>query len=180
MNKKCYLDMDGLLCDFDQEFFNRHGISPHDLRGKPDADFWGKFNENPTNFYRNMPVLGDALWFVKRLRTLAAFHRYDLEILTAVPRMSSYPTAAQEKQEWCVEHGLGDLTFNTGPHSVDKQRWCQPGDILVDDNSKNIRQWMSKGGYGIFHYLNASFYDTYDAIEMAMIQQNVLDADPGF
>ena len=43
------------------------------------------------------------------------------------------------------------MKMNIGPFFRDKQNWCKPGDILIDDKWTNIEQWYAKGGIAIFH-----------------------------
>ena len=41
--------------------------------------------------------------------------------------------------------------MNIGPYSHDKQKWCIPGDILIDDRPSNIEQWTAAGGIAVYH-----------------------------
>jgi hypothetical protein len=48
-----------------------------------------------------------------------------------------------------VEEYFPDIPVHFGPYSEDKRDHCWPGDILVDDRSTNIAQWINAGGVGI-------------------------------
>lgn len=181
MTKKIFLDMDGVIADFDTEFNNRHGMSPHQARIDTDASFWVKFNENPTDFYLNMPHYDNTFRLIKSVESLAMEHGYKVEILTAIPRMTTYATAIEEKKQWLIDRDLGHIPFNIGPHSADKHKHYRDGAILIDDNIYNIRQWKAKGGFGIlFNNGVDSLRDMLDYLEHELQNEQRLATRKGF
>jgi 5'(3')-deoxyribonucleotidase len=60
------------------------------------------------------------------------------------------PSARDDKQAWVNKYFPG-MKMDIGPYSHDKQKWCRPGDILVDDRPSNIEQWTAVGGIAIYH-----------------------------
>lgn len=173
--------MDGVVCDFDREFFNRHGMTPHEARGESDASFWEKFNENPTDFYLNAPHYDNLPCLITGVESLALEHGYEVEILTAIPRMSTYATATEEKKQWLIDRDLGHIPFKIGPHSADKHKHYRDGDILIDDNIYNIRQWKAKGGFGIlFANGTDSVIDMLDYLEHELQNEQRLATRKGF
>ena len=80
-----------------------------------------------------------------------AFSDMEIEVLTAVPILTAFPTAASDKEERIQEHYPYGWKFKIGSHAKDKHKHAAPGDILIDDKALNIEQWIAAGGIGILH-----------------------------
>jgi 5'-nucleotidase len=150
MKRTIYVDLDGVIVDFDTHFFNVHGVNTSTLKSDNVA-FWKLFDTKRDGFFRDAPAFPGYLGFMKSIEILAETYGYKVEMLTALPRRSTHPTARQEKQDWMNDHGLYDIKMNVGPYAVDKQKWCNEGDILIDDTAINIEQWRGVGGVAIHH-----------------------------
>jgi 5'(3')-deoxyribonucleotidase len=143
---KTFVDLDGVVADYDNGFKHLTGRYPNEVS---DQEMWDLLikNSNGAGFYRQLKPMPDAgeLW------GYLVVHGYEPRILTGIPRRVSIPTAEADKAEWVRVNLGGWVEFNIGPYAIDKQKHCTPGDILIDDNEKNIAQWKAKGGIGIFH-----------------------------
>jgi hypothetical protein len=143
------LDMDGVLVDFDTHFHALHCRWPREVG---EENFWKVFDTKRDGFFRDCQPFEGHLEFVQAVEEVAEMKGYGVRILTALPRRSTHPLAAQEKQDWCNMHGLGHIEMCTGPYAIDKQKWVEhPHDILIDDKLLNIQQWRAKGAVGIHH-----------------------------
>lgn len=136
-----YVDLDGVLADFDYGVFTHTGSWPRDL---DDATLWEKIKQIP-NFYRQLELMRDAniLW--------ETVHKYNPQILTAIPRRITLPEAEQDKRDWVCFYFGNNIPVNIGPYSKDKQKWAATNRILIDDRQSNIEEWQSHGGIGILH-----------------------------
>jgi len=143
---KTFVDLDGVMADYDGGFKRLTGFYPDEVTDQQMWDLLVEHN-NGAGFYRNLKPMPDAgdLW------GYLVTHGYDPVILTGLPRRVTIPTAKEDKAEWVKFHLGPEVEFNTGPFAVDKQKHCQPGDILIDDSERNIDQWKAKGGIGILH-----------------------------
>ena len=133
-----YLDMDGVLADFDTGYHLQFGIRPN----KKDDNVDWNIVRKKSGFYRNLPPMldFDLLW--KSTEWLNPI------ILTGVPK--SVPEAAENKREW-VDKNIGKhATMITCP-SKDKCKYADFGDILIDDWEKYKHLWESVGGKWITH-----------------------------
>ena len=74
------------------------------------------------------------------LRELARL-RVPVAILSAVYRDG---TAAEDKTAWLFAHGLGEIPRIFVPYGSRKTDCAGPG-ILVDDYTKNLREWAAEG-----------------------------------
>ncbi len=132
-----YLDMDGVLADFDTGYRQRFGRQSDKLLDDVD---WNAVRRTP-GFYRDLPPMPDLdeLWDgVKHL---------DPIILTGVPK--SVDEALDNKREW-VKRWLGSVPM-VGCLSKDKCLHGKPGDVLIDDWEKHKDAWTAMGGHWITH-----------------------------
>lgn len=142
-----YCDMDGVVVDMDR-FINEELTSG---ARKDDAKMWGELQSIP-NVYRIMKPTP----YAKKLWAAIMTTGLPREMLTAIPRVTSIPSAEEDKGYWVADHRDdvfgGELPkVNIGPHSRDKWRHCRPGDVLIDDRDDNCAAWETAGGYAILH-----------------------------
>lgn len=141
---KLYVDLDGVLADFDsaaQEILGTDNHYKYDFIWGPEV-YWKKLHAKG-DFFKSLNKMPDAmaLWVaIKHLKPT---------ILTALPKTDSERVALQ-KRDWVVKnfHPIPDvITCKT----VEKPTYCTPGDILIDDRAVNRDAWMAKGGTYIIH-----------------------------
>jgi hypothetical protein len=146
---KLYLDMDGVLVDFNKFVFDRMGkIFPQNSK-MDDSTMW-KYLDTIDHLFLKL----EPMPYAYRLYKEAALVADNVEILTAIPRRGQAPTAREDKVAWVKKHFGDHLKVNFGPYSKDKWKHCVPGDILIDDRHDNIIEWDASGGNGILHFPN--------------------------
>jgi 5'(3')-deoxyribonucleotidase len=137
-----FLDCDGVLADFNREFYNCFDYWPQQYEETfGTSAFWKTVNSNPT-FYENLPMMWDARELVSAVEKISV-----PIILTGIP--SSVSDSANQKINWKNKHF---------PHlkmicclSRNKRLHSQPGDILIDDMLKYSHLWKEAGGVFIHH-----------------------------
>ena len=143
---KIYLDMDDVVADWmpaARAIVNRSWEYGERI---PDSD-WNKVRAKQ-RFYRDLPIKPGAHELVEYCRKLLANGQIEgLEFLTALPHDYSIPLASYDKVLWATER-FPDIPVRFGPFSHDKWRHCQAGDILIDDRTSNITEWIGVGGQG--------------------------------
>ena len=153
---KIYVDMDGVIADFDQRFKDLSGgIPPKEYETKfGKKKFWDLIDkDNYLEFWTDIKKMEDA-------NTLMDFvSQYDYELLTApsIKKQSEYG-----KKIWIQIH-VGDL-FQSPPKvnfkSAKTKHEIKPNlsefDILIDDREQTINNWNNSGGIGILHTSAAS------------------------
>jgi 5'(3')-deoxyribonucleotidase len=151
--KTLYLDMDGVVADWDQfaaEYIGRpRKPNPEDPAGEGRwaQEDWIKIREYK-RFYRDLPLMSHAVELVDLARKFRDEKGWELLFLTAIPRGNDMHWAFYDKFIWAGKY-FPDIPVHFGPYSHDKQVHCQPGDILVDDRSSNIDEWRGRQGIGI-------------------------------
>lgn len=136
--KQLFLDMDGVFADFDKGFELSYGMSPSDAREKlSNEDFWGHIL-GIDNFFRALPVMEGSKQAMKYFQARG----YRPVFLTGVPH--SDPTVAWQKLRWANSHFKGVPVHCC--FSREKSRFCQEGDVLLDDRTEYAGRWIDAGG----------------------------------
>jgi hypothetical protein len=136
---KIFVDMDGVLADFDSGYEQRFGVRPSKADDNVD---WGLVR-NAEGFYRDLPPMPDfdELW--------AGLAPYAPTILTGVPK--SVAEAPANKRAW-VDRVIGTSQPMIACMSKDKSLHIEAhGDILIDDWDKYRSVWLGRGGRWITH-----------------------------
>jgi 5'(3')-deoxyribonucleotidase len=135
---RLFVDMDGVLADFDRGYGERFGARPSKADDNVD---WNIVRHTP-GFYRDLPPMSDfdVLW--------AGIEHLNPIVLTGVP--SSVPEAIDNKREWIVKN-IGTHVPMIGCKSKDKCLHGLPGDVLIDDWEKYRHFWIGMGGVWITH-----------------------------
>lgn len=145
---RLYLDMDGVVADFDEYASRILGpMPPH--QGIYPNDQWEQISANP-RLYRDLLKTPYADELVAECIDLAIFRDYELLFLTAVPKGNDVKWAFYDKVLWAKTY-FPEIPVHFGPYSIDKWRHCNPGDILIDDRISNIDEWRAAGGIAIHH-----------------------------
>lgn len=140
--KQLYLDLDGVMADFDQHFFDTFGQRSSAVTKK---EMWSLIYDTP-NFFSTIPPMEGALeaWG-------SWLHWYEPIVLTSAGS-SNYSHVAVQKREWVRKHlgrGVQVVPVADGLHKPLVMR--DAGDILIDDWGKNVEAWELAGGKGIKH-----------------------------
>jgi 5'(3')-deoxyribonucleotidase len=145
--KTLYLDMDGVVADFNQGAHSVLGYHIKDTSAHYPDQEWQKIKAN-RNFFRDLPLTNGASQLVNVARRFRDQLGWELLFLTAIPSSNDVPWAVWDKCTWAQRH-FPDIPVHIGPYAVDKQKHCKIGDILVDDRASNIEEWRAAGGIAI-------------------------------
>lgn len=147
--KKIYFDMDGVLADFNLGLKELCGIEPLDQESKApaqDDEMWIKVKKID-HFYNKLKPMPGAL---KMFEALSNEYGEKCEILSGIPKPHrGIAHAGEDKTSWAHRLLSKDLKVNI-VYREEKKNYCKgPEYILIDDLSKNIKEWEASGGTGI-------------------------------
>lgn len=148
---RLFVDMDGVLADFDGHHEAVFGVRSDKLADNVD---WTRVR-GVRDFYPHIPPMPDMalLW-----TTIAPLEPI---VLTGVPH--SVEEAADNKRAWVRRH-LGAHVEVRCCRSKEKCRHAEPGDLLIDDWEKYRDLWLGAGGRWITHRSAAETIDQLRAI----------------
>ena len=142
---KIYLDMDGVIADFDKKYKELYNIAPKE------ADTYKTFDKFFTTFiaerqFAKLDLMPDAMVLINYLRSLSI----PTEILSSTSSERRDAEIREQKVEWLHKHNL-TFPINLVPGKRLKRNFSNPSSILIDDTAQNIDQWRAEGGVGILH-----------------------------
>lgn len=150
-----YCDMDGVLTNFNKaakDLMGTNKWSEKKLWRKVEKTegYWSGMEWNPG---------GKEIW--------DAIKQYNPTILTSMPR-TGREQCDKEKREWVQKHLGSDVPVITVVGN--KYKHAKPGDILIDDMTKNTKPWSEADGIAILH---KDLGKTLKAIEDSIAQQEI-------
>ena len=145
-----YLDMDGVIADFDQRFLDLSGMTPDEYKDKYGMNqFWDFIDEeNKIRFWAGIPVMSGA----KKLIDYVS--QYDYEILTA-PSIKKQSRLG--KMIWLRKihpdlfPNTPKVNFKPAKEKHQVKTTLTKTDILIDDKASTVDTWNSSGGTGILY-----------------------------
>jgi len=147
---KIYVDMDGVIADFDLRFKQVTGLTPDEFESKHGLEkFWEVIDiDNKVKFWVGIPLMNGAKDLIDYVKN------YDYELLTAPSRQKS---SMLGKRLW-VKKNVGSLfpstpkiNFRQAENKSKIKKELTNQDILIDDKKSTIDSWNAKGGTGILY-----------------------------
>ena len=142
---KIYLDMDGVIVDFDKRFTDLAGMGPREYENSFGKDkFWdfidSKEKGGGVGFWVGMPWMPGGPELYNRV----AQHNHAL--LSSPSRSESSKLG---KRLWKKKYTPNtDLILSL---AANKKNYADGNSILIDDRESNIQQWREAGGIGILY-----------------------------
>lgn len=144
---KIYLDMDGVLCDFNQRWFELFNETPGKTREKkefqPNWDIFVKEQNFAT--LNHLSGSKDLLEFVSSKSNFV-----DIEILSSSGGKKYHNEVRFQKLQYLKNRGL-NFPANIVPGRKLKQNYATSDSVLIDDTEDVIDAFNGAGGIGILH-----------------------------
>ena len=144
-NKIIYVDMDGVLANFDDYYFRngRHSFIYEEFRDEVMQN----------KLFTKLPRMVNMDELMDSTRQIAEKHGYEIQILSSVHTLydDQFAESCKQKRLWLLENGLGDLVTNFVKGRTEKGTFGKDGDILIDDQLTCVHYFNANGGVGIGH-----------------------------
>lgn len=142
-NYKIYVDMDGVLSDWEAQFKRYSGgitVDTYDsLYGKKKR--YDLVNENSPSYYATMPWMKDGKLLYNFVKDFP-----HVEILSHAPDKKAYIG----KMQWLKSNQI-PFKANLVPNREDKAKFANADSILIDDREDVVSDFINAGGKAILH-----------------------------
>ena len=135
-----YLDLDGVIADFDKRFKELAGMGPQEYEDSFGTEkFWDFIdNKHGVKFWTGIK------WMPEGQKLYNFIKQFDHKLLSAPSRNDASKIG---KKIWAKKNTPGTQLILAA--AVNKQNYADKSNILIDDREKNIQQWKDAGGIGI-------------------------------
>jgi hypothetical protein len=143
---KLFVDLDGVLADFDGGVLRVTGRLPHQQSAQ---DMWRRLAAAKPPFFEGLDWTadcGEKLW--------AAIAPFSPAVLTGLPRGA---WAEPQKRRWCARFLGASVKVHCCP-SKDKKNYAasclrleKRRPVLIDDRQQNCEEWQRAGGTAVLH-----------------------------
>jgi hypothetical protein len=144
--KKIYLDMDGVLCNFESKFIELFGQGTLGMRDRKNfSTNWPRFIEEQQ--------FKDLDWFPggkELIDFIKDYPHIQIEILSSSGGLSYHEDVKKQKKHWLRKNGIS-YRANIVPGRSLKKDYASPDTILIDDTEDVINSFNRAGGIGILH-----------------------------
>lgn len=144
---KIYLDMDGVLTDFEKRYEELFGIRPAEVQSRT-KHFWDNWQEfiRGGNFKTLEKHKGaDAL--LSYVSSLGV----PVEILSSSGGEQNHECVTTQKIAWLCNNGI-PYKANIVPGGSKKASYAHPWHILVDDTERVVEKYRAAGGTAVLHH----------------------------
>ena len=147
--KKIYLDLDGVLTNFEKRYKEKFGEFPKDFdkRRQHFWDNWKAFVDNRE--FETLELHPDALELLDGIKFFET-NGISIEILSSSGGGYSHDEVSKQKKNWLKSHGINYIP-NIVPGGGHKSKFAEPWNILIDDTENVIERYRKAGGTAILH-----------------------------
>jgi beta-phosphoglucomutase-like phosphatase (HAD superfamily) len=143
---KVYVDMDGVLANFERRYFERYGELPGSMRDKKEFNnYWDDFVL--TKQFETLELWPGATELLQYLDSQTAVEK---EILSSSGGPKYHDNVTEQKKVWLKKF---DILYpaNIVSGRKNKSLYAKPDTVLIDDTSDVITAFNKAGGIGILH-----------------------------
>ncbi|MHB8123398.1 MAG: hypothetical protein ACYDG4_14725 [Desulfuromonadaceae bacterium] len=144
--KKIWVDLDGVLCDFDRAYKELHGIAPKEAGFSKER--WLKFIE--ASGFANLEFAHGAQELIHCLEEIEQSGKAHVFILSSSGGLHNHGEVQRQKLAFLKKHDIGFHPMIV-PGRRYKKGFADSSSILIDDHSDNVDDFIKAGGYGILH-----------------------------
>lgn len=145
MINRIYLDMDGVIANFEKRYKELYNMSPREAeKNKKFQKFFDEFIANDN--FATLELMPDAMNLIEYLRKA----NIPTQILSSTANREKYDIISKQKMIWLQSHGI---TFNPifVPGKRLKKEYATPNSLIIDDTEIVIDDWVEAGGCAIWH-----------------------------
>jgi hypothetical protein len=139
-----YLDMDGVLTNFEAEYHRVIGIHPKGITPDDWDENWHKWVSG--GHFITVPMLPGA----EKLLEYVKWTGIKTEILSSTGGSDFFEEICKQKREWLELHGI-PYHANFTPGKKFKSEFATEHRLLIDDQKGIVEKFIEAGGHAIQH-----------------------------
>lgn len=156
--KTVFVDMDGVLTDFESNYTRIIGMTPFETRQSRDSK---DFSASWEKYITQQGFLQQDL-FPGALELVEFLNKQDVQkcILSSSGGMKFHNDVMSQKIMWLAEHKI-NWPVVIVPGRRFKAGFASPSTALIDDTADVIQAFTKNGGLGILHQSDRKWESTY-------------------
>lgn len=145
MNKIIYVDMDGVLCNFDKAFKEAYGLLTRECNDKQKREFWNDFIDN--DGFARLEWFDGGEELIAYLKSLA---KVQLCILSSAGGFDRQRDVMKQKLRWLSSNDI-NWPAVVVPGRRYKAGFANGSSFMIDDTPDVIKSFCANGGNGCLH-----------------------------
>lgn len=160
--KTVFVDMDGVLTDFNSNYKKINGMTAQEVRNSCDRKEFSLYWER----YIMLNGFASQDWFQGAQELVEFLNKQDVQkcILSSSGGMKSHNVVQAQKHIWLMDHGI-TWPVVVVPGRRFKAGFASATTALIDDTADVIESFTSAGGLGILHEPDRKWNSTYQIEE---------------
>lgn len=152
--KYVYVDMDGVLTDFERRYRELFGEDPKETRDKKNGNK-GQYSKNWHDFVQgnNFATLDwhpGGREIVEQLEFIESFYNVEIKVLTSSGGTDRHNEVAKQKLKWIDTQFIAWPTIVV-PGRRYKQLFANKDSFIIDDTPDVIEKFVANKGNGVLH-----------------------------
>ena len=144
---KIYLDMDGVLTDFEKKYEELFGVRPDEVKART-KHFWSNWQTFVQGgHFVHLEKHKDADALLKFVTSLGV----PIEILSSSGGEANHEYVVTQKIAWLCNNGI-HFKANIVPGGSKKAAYASPWNVLVDDTEHVVEKYRAAGGTAVLHH----------------------------
>ena len=140
-----YLDMDGVIANFEKRYIELFNVEPSSARDYKEFNtFFDKFVAD--GHFETLEMMPDAMQLIVALRNALP----PTQILSSTASQKRQEAISAQKTKWLETHDI-DFQRNFVPGKHLKKKYARTDTLIIDDTESVINDWRAVGGVAILH-----------------------------